>query len=142
MSKSPQARTLDQKTTRNPKRPFPAPGEFEIKVLSFLAKWPAFAFGKAGGAAMPTMNISLPESLRDFVEAQVHSGDYASASEFVRTLLRQEQKDREQEQLELRILQGLSDGGVVEVSPEIWNRLRRRLRNPDVMPERIVRKSH
>ncbi|HUX27563.1 MAG TPA: type II toxin-antitoxin system ParD family antitoxin [Terracidiphilus sp.] len=91
---------------------------------------------------MPTMNISLPESLRDFVEAQVHSGDYASASEFVRTLLRQEQKDREQEQLELRILQGLSDGGVVEVSPEIWNRLRRRLRNPDVMPERIVRKSH
>lgn len=90
---------------------------------------------------MPTMNISLPESLRDFVEAQVHSGDYASASEFVRTLLRQEQKDREQEKLELRILQGLSTGGG-QVSPEIWNRVRRRLRNPDVMPERTVRKSH
>jgi len=90
---------------------------------------------------MPTMNISLPENLRDFVETQVDSGDYSSASEFVRTLLRREQREREQEELELRILEGLSSGGVVEVSPEIWNRLRLRLRNPEVLPERSLRKS-
>jgi antitoxin ParD1/3/4 len=91
---------------------------------------------------MPTMNISLPESLREFVETQVESGDYSSASEFIRTLLRREQKDQEQEQLELRILEGLSSGGVVEVSPDVWNQLRRRLRHPDALPERTRRKSH
>jgi antitoxin ParD1/3/4 len=90
---------------------------------------------------MPTMNISLPENLRDFVETQVESGDYSSASEFVRTLLRREQREREQEELELRILEGLSSGGVVEVSPEIWNRLRLRLRNPEALPERSLGKA-
>jgi len=77
---------------------------------------------------MPTMNISLPENLREFVESEVQSGDYSSVSEFVRTLVRREQKDRERERLELRILEGLSSGDAVEVTPEMWNQLRTRLR--------------
>ena len=63
---------------------------------------------------MPTMNISLPENLKEFVETQVKSGDYSSVSEFIRTLVRREQKNREREQLELRILEGLSSGDVVQ----------------------------
>ena len=77
---------------------------------------------------MPTMNISLPESLKEFVEAQVQSGDYSSVSEFMRALVRREQKEREREQLELRILEGLSSGDVVEASPEIWSQLLQCLR--------------
>jgi antitoxin ParD1/3/4 len=77
---------------------------------------------------MPTMNISLPENLKDFVESQVQSGDYSSISEFMRTLVRREQKDRDREQLELRILEGLSSGDAVEVTPEMWSQLRQRLR--------------
>jgi antitoxin ParD1/3/4 len=77
---------------------------------------------------MPTMNISLPESLKEFVESQVRSGDYSSVSEFIRTLVRREQKDREREQLELRILEGLSSGDVVEASPDVWTELLKRLR--------------
>jgi len=80
---------------------------------------------------MPTMNISLPENLKDFVESQVQSGDYSSVSEFMRTLVRREQKDREREQLELRILDGLGSGDAVEVTPEMWNQLRQRLRGRD-----------
>jgi len=74
------------------------------------------------------MNISLPESLKEFVEAQVQSGDYSSVSEFMRALVRREQKEREREQLELRILEGLSSGDVVEASPEIWSQLLQCLR--------------
>jgi antitoxin ParD1/3/4 len=42
---------------------------------------------------MSTMNISLPEELRSFVDSQVSGGDYTSSSEYVRELLRKE-KDR------------------------------------------------
>jgi antitoxin ParD1/3/4 len=78
---------------------------------------------------MPTMNISLPENLKEFVESQVESGDYSSVSEFVRELVRREQKNREREKLEMRILEGLSSGDAVEITPEIWDRLRQRLHN-------------
>ena len=80
---------------------------------------------------MPTMNISLPENLKEFVESQVQSGDYSSVSEFMRTLVRREQKDRDREQLELRILEGLGSGDAVEVTPAMWNQLRQRLRERD-----------
>ena len=42
---------------------------------------------------MSTMNISLPETLKSFVDSQVNEGDYGSSSEYVRELLRKE-KDR------------------------------------------------
>ena len=42
---------------------------------------------------MTTMNISLSEELRSFVDSQVSGGDYISSSEYVREVLRKE-KDR------------------------------------------------
>ena len=40
---------------------------------------------------MGTMNISLPDSLRAFVEERVSQGGYSSSSEYVRELIRREQ---------------------------------------------------
>ena len=41
------------------------------------------------------MNVSLPDELKAFVDAQVSSGDYGSTSEYVRDLIRQAQdRDR------------------------------------------------
>lgn len=40
---------------------------------------------------MSTMNISLPDSLKSFVDVQVSDGNYTSSSEYVRELLRKEQ---------------------------------------------------
>ena len=40
---------------------------------------------------MPTMNISLPESLRAFVEEQVSQRRYGTTSEYVRDLIRRDQ---------------------------------------------------
>lgn len=52
---------------------------------------------------MPTMNVSLPETLASFVERQVASGGYASQSEVVRDALRllHREKAAEQEKLEM-----------------------------------------
>jgi antitoxin ParD1/3/4 len=44
---------------------------------------------------MTTMNVSLPDELKAFVDEQVHGGAYGSTSEFVRDLIRREQ-DRQQ----------------------------------------------
>lgn len=40
---------------------------------------------------MSTMNISLPESLKDFVDEQVDKQGYSTSSEYVRELIRREQ---------------------------------------------------
>jgi antitoxin ParD1/3/4 len=77
---------------------------------------------------MPTMNISLPDNLKEFVESQVQSGGYSSVSEFMRELVRREQKEQLQEQLEQRLLEGLNSGQGVELTPEMWRKLRTEVR--------------
>jgi antitoxin ParD1/3/4 len=53
---------------------------------------------------MSTMNVSLPEELRAYVDAQVEEGRYSSTSEYVRELIRRDQ-DRQK-------LRGLLEEGV------------------------------
>lgn len=76
---------------------------------------------------MPTMNISLPNHLKDYVDEQVASGKYTSASEYVRELVRLDQKNRERERIEMQVLEGLQSGEGVEMTPEIWEELRLQL---------------
>jgi antitoxin ParD1/3/4 len=73
------------------------------------------------------MNISLPESLKSFVDSQVSEGDYGSSSEYVRELLR-----REQDRVRLRrlILDGLSSPlSETPMDAEYFENLRTRARN-------------
>ena len=44
---------------------------------------------------MATMNISLPDALKDWVEQQVAGGEYASASDYVRDMIRREKGRQE-----------------------------------------------
>ena len=44
---------------------------------------------------MATMNVSLPDPMKDWVEAQAKSGQYANASDYVRDLIRRDQSERE-----------------------------------------------
>ena len=48
---------------------------------------------------MQTMNISLPDPLKLYVEQQVSAGGYSSASEYVRELVRADQKRKAKEHL-------------------------------------------
>ena len=76
---------------------------------------------------MQTMNISLPDPMKQYVEEQVTVGDYSSASEYMRELVRADQKRNAREQLELTLLESLAEGEAEEVTPEFWSTLRAEL---------------
>ena len=60
---------------------------------------------------MATMNVSLPDQMKAWVEAQVEGGQYGNASDYVRDLIRRDQKDREKiKALQDAITKGLESG--------------------------------
>ena len=77
---------------------------------------------------MPTITISLPDSLKDYIEDQVANGDYGSVSEYFRALLRDDRKLKAQEKLESMLLAGL-ESSAREMTPEDWQVVRREVRD-------------
>jgi antitoxin ParD1/3/4 len=60
---------------------------------------------------MATMNISLPDPLRDWVQEQIQDGNYSSSSDYVRDLIRRDRELREQKTvLQEAITTGLKSG--------------------------------
>jgi len=63
---------------------------------------------------MTSLNISLPEALKTYVEGQVASGDWGTPSEYIRELIRQD-KERRLANLEQELL-AAAKGPKIEVS--------------------------
>jgi len=76
---------------------------------------------------MTSLNISLPQFLKDYVEEQVAGSGYSTPSEYVRELLRQDQKRHAQEKLEALLLEGINSGKPIEITPEYWEKKRQQL---------------
>ena len=74
---------------------------------------------------MSTMNISLPETLKSFVDEQVSQRGYGTSSEYVRELIR-----RDQERLNLRglLLAGASSAATAPVDADYFEGLRDQVR--------------
>jgi antitoxin ParD1/3/4 len=77
---------------------------------------------------METMNISLPDPLKAYIEELVGRGDYSSASEYVRELIREDRKRRERARLEALLLEGLNSGPMTEMTPDDWEGIREEVR--------------
>ncbi len=73
---------------------------------------------------MQSMNVSLPESLKTFVDQQIASGHYSSVSEYVRALIREDEKHKAQMRLEGMLRDGLK-GPDIEVNQKFWDDLRK-----------------
>jgi antitoxin ParD1/3/4 len=73
---------------------------------------------------MTTMNISLPDEMRAFVEAQMAEDGYASASEYLRALIRDAQKRRARQALEAKFREALESGPAAPMTHEDWVALR------------------
>lgn len=73
---------------------------------------------------MPTMNISLPDPMKDFVEEEVQAGSYGSVSEYIRGLVRAAQERKAEERLSQLLLAGLHSGDGLEATPEFWSNIR------------------
>jgi antitoxin ParD1/3/4 len=74
---------------------------------------------------MSTMNISLPDSLKSFVDEQVAAGGYGSSSEYVRELIRNE-KDRQR--LRELVLEGMASPVEGQFDKAYFDDLRKRIR--------------
>jgi len=73
---------------------------------------------------MTSMNISLPEELKKYVEKKSRSG-YSTPSEFVRELIRQDQKRQAKEGLNALLREGLESGAPIKGDARFWAELRR-----------------
>ena len=78
------------------------------------------------GMSMTSLNISLPQSLKDYVEERVKESGYSTPSEYVRNLVREDQKRRAEEKLEALLLEGINSGKPIEITSEYWEEKRRR----------------
>ena len=76
---------------------------------------------------MTSLNISLPSSLKEFVETQVQESGFSTPSEYIRDLVRNDQKRRAEEKLEALLLKGLNSGEPIEITPEYWEKKRTQL---------------
>jgi len=60
---------------------------------------------------MATMNVSLPDRMKEWVETQAESGRYANASDYVRDLIRRDQERNDKIATMQRLVdEGLSSG--------------------------------
>ncbi len=73
---------------------------------------------------MQTMNVSLPDQLKEFVDNQVGSGRYGTVSEYVRELIREDERRKSQEKLEALLMEGLQSGKPTEMTRKDWADIR------------------
>ena len=74
---------------------------------------------------MGTMNISLPDALKSFVDQQVGSRGYGTSSEYVRELIR---RDRDRQHLRDLLLEGADSAPAATADRACFDRLRERAR--------------
>ncbi len=77
------------------------------------------------GLYMTTVTISLPETLRTFIDNQLATKGYGNVSEYFRSLLREAQEREESSRLEALLLEGLAGGGEdIPLTKAFWKDLK------------------
>jgi antitoxin ParD1/3/4 len=71
-----------------------------------------------------TMNVSLPNSLKEYVKGRVNKEErYSTPSDYVRSLIREDQKKHAENSLEQLLLDGLRSGPGIRMNPREWKKL-------------------
>jgi len=74
---------------------------------------------------MATMNISVTDEMKAFIEAQFVQEGYASESDYRRALIREAQKRKAKRALEAKLLEGLESGPATPMTREDWDSIER-----------------
>lgn len=75
---------------------------------------------------METLRISLPFSLKNFVDEQLAAGSHKSASDYFTALVRAERKRRAEEELLELIRKGEESGPATPMTAQDWKDIRSR----------------
>ncbi len=73
---------------------------------------------------MTTVTVSMPESLKEFLDHEVETKGYGNVSEYVRGLLREAQARDADTRLEALLLEGLAGGRDIAVNEDFWKELK------------------
>jgi antitoxin ParD1/3/4 len=73
---------------------------------------------------MTTLNISLPDAMKDYVEQQVKSGMYSSSSDYIRALIREDLRSNTEQKLDALLLEGLDSGEPITIDDQYWDKKR------------------
>lgn len=77
---------------------------------------------------MATMNVSLPDQMKDWVEAQTQSGQYSNSSDYVRDLIRRDQhRQAKIAHVQQLVDEGLASGVSTRSKDEIFDEARARV---------------
>ncbi len=78
---------------------------------------------------MATMNVSLPDQMKDWVERQAEDGRYSNSSDYVRDLIRRDQIRAEKIAAMQAVVTKSLDSGISPHSmPEIWEMAKARIK--------------
>jgi antitoxin ParD1/3/4 len=83
---------------------------------------------------MTTMNVSLPEKMKEFVDRRVEAGGYQTVSEYVRDLIRKDiqlQEKERNDRLDALLIEGLTsieEAGTVVDTDEYWSAVKERIK--------------
>ena len=69
------------------------------------------------------MNVSLPDELKRYAEAQTKFG-YSTPSEYVRELIRADKRRRAKEKLDATLVEGLRSGDSIPIDDKFWDDLK------------------
>ena len=72
-----------------------------------------------------TLSFAIPESLVEYIDERVAGGGYGNRSEYVRDLVRRDQRDQAIERLRALISEGLASGASTPDSSADWDELER-----------------
>ena len=73
---------------------------------------------------MTTVTVSMPDSLKEFLDHEVETKGYGNVSEYIRGLLREAQAKDADARLEALLLEGLAGGKDIAVTEGFWKELR------------------
>ena len=73
---------------------------------------------------MTTITISLPDSLKAFIDRQLANKGHGNVSEYLSSLLQEAQRAEEDARLEALLLEGLAEGADIALTPEFWKELK------------------
>ncbi|MDQ3564016.1 MAG: type II toxin-antitoxin system ParD family antitoxin [Pseudomonadota bacterium] len=71
-----------------------------------------------------TIHVSLPEALKEYANKRVGEGQsYGTLSDYIRSLIREDQKHHGEERLKQLLLEGIHSGPPIEMTRKEWNKL-------------------
>ena len=76
---------------------------------------------------MATMNVSLPDPMKEWVESQIKSGHYSNASDYIRDLIRRDQEYQDKREILIKALIAGEKSGVSKRTIDaIWKDVKAR----------------